>query len=49
MEELKALFLLDVRNVIEMDVVPPAMIINWDHTVVNFMCLSPCGLYGAKT
>ena len=39
-EELKDLFLSDVKSVIEMDEVPPAMVINWDHTEINYVLVS---------
>ena len=39
-EELKELFLSDVKSVIEMDEIPPAMVINWDHTAINYVPVS---------
>ena len=39
-KELKELFLLDVKTVIEMDEIPLAMVINWDHTVINYVPVS---------
>jgi len=36
-EELKVGFLLNVENIIEMEEVPPAMVLNWDHTAVNYV------------
>jgi len=39
-EELKTGFLLDVENIIEMEEVPPAMVLNWDHTAINYVPVS---------
>jgi len=39
-EELKVRFFLDVENIIEMEEVPPAMMLNWDHTAVNYVPMS---------
>ena len=39
-EELKELFLFDVKSVIEMDEIPLAMVINWDHTAINYVPVS---------
>ena len=39
-EELKELFLLDVKTVIEMDEIPLAIVINWDHTAINYVPVS---------
>ena len=36
-EELKKLFLLDVRNIVQMDEVPAQLIINWDQTGINYV------------
>ena len=34
-DETKKLFLLDIKNAIHMDEIPPQLIINWDHTGIN--------------
>ena len=36
-EELKKLFLLDVRNIVQMDEVPAQLIINWDQTGIDYV------------
>jgi len=36
-EELKLGFLLYLENIIEMEEVLPAMVLNWDHTAVNYV------------
>lgn len=39
-EELKALLLSEVNGVIEMDEVPPVIIVNWDHIAINYVPVS---------
>ena len=34
-DEIRDQFLTDVRSVIEMEDVPPSMVINWDHTAMD--------------
>ena len=34
------MFLSDVKSVIEMDEIPPTMVINWDHTAINYVPVS---------
>ena len=29
-------FLLDIQNVVSMDEIPPALVINWDQTAIHF-------------
>ena len=41
-DELKKLFLLDIRNIVQMDEVPTQLIINWDQTVINYVPASNC-------
>ena len=36
-EKLKADFFLDIKNVVYMDEIPPALIINWDQTGINYV------------
>ena len=36
-EEIKQMFMLDVRNVIEMDEIPPDLVINFDQTAVHYV------------
>ena len=36
-DELKKLFLLDIRNIVQMDEVPAQLIINWDQTGINYV------------
>ena len=36
-DELKKLFLLDIRNIVQMDEVPAQVIINWDQTGINYL------------
>ena len=36
-EKLKAEFFLDIKNVVDMDEIPPALIINWDQTGMNYV------------
>ena len=38
-EEIKKGFLLDVRNVMEMDEIPPDLVINFDQTAVHYVLL----------
>ena len=39
-DELKKLFLLDIRNIVQMDEVPAQLIINWDQTGINYVPVS---------
>ena len=36
----KALFLHDVKSIIVMEEIPPQLVINWDHTGINFVPVS---------
>ena len=36
-QERKAQFLFDIKSVIEMEEIPPDLVINWDHTGVNYV------------
>ena len=36
----KALFLHDVKSIIVMEEIPPQLVINWDHTGINFVLVS---------
>ena len=36
-DELKKLFLLDIRNIVQMDEVPAQIIINWDQSGINYL------------
>ena len=36
-DQVKRLFLLDVKNTVLMDEIPPEMIINCDHTAINYV------------
>ena len=36
-DEIRDQFLTDIRSVIEMDDVPPSMVINWDHTAMKIV------------
>ena len=39
-DETKKLFLLDIKNTTLMDEIPPQLIINWDHTGINYVPVS---------
>ena len=39
-DQVKRLFLLDVKNTVLMDEIPPEMIINYDHTAINYVPVS---------
>ena len=39
-DEIKKLFLLDIKGVVAMDEVPPELIINWDQTGLNYVPVS---------
>ena len=39
-DEIKKLFLLDIENIVQMDEVPPELIVNWDHTGINYIPVS---------
>ena len=39
-DELKKLFLLEFNSVVEMDEVPPQLVINWDQTGINYIPIS---------
>ena len=39
-DEIKKLFLLDIKNTTHMDEIPPQLIINWDHTGINYVPVS---------
>ena len=39
-EEMKAQFLFDVKTIVEMADVPPELVINWDHTGLNYVPVS---------
>ena len=39
-DETKKLFLLDIKNTTHMDEIPPQLIINWDHTGINYVPVS---------
>ena len=36
-DELKKLFLLDIRNIVQIDEVPAQLIFNWDQTGINYV------------
>jgi len=36
-EELKKLYLLEFNNVVEMDEIPSELVINWDHSGINYI------------
>ena len=36
-DELKTQFLLDIKVVVEMDEIPPALVINWDQTGIHYV------------
>ena len=42
-DEIKKLFLLDITNNVLMDEIIPEMIINCDHTSINYVCECPLG------
>ena len=39
-DETKKLLLLDIKNTTHMDEIPPQLIINWDHTGINYVPVS---------
>ena len=39
-EELKAQFVFDIKAIIEMEEIPPELVINWDHTGINYVPVS---------
>jgi len=39
-DELKKLYLLEINNVVEMDEIPPELVINWDQTGINYIPVS---------
>ena len=39
-DELRTAFILDVKNVMELDEVPTALVVNWDHTAINYIPIS---------
>jgi len=39
-DEIKKLFLLDIENIVQMDEVPPELIVNWEHTGINYIPVS---------
>ena len=40
-EELKTLFAFDVRCIVEINKIPDSLVINWDHTGVNYTLYVP--------
>ena len=36
-DECKANFLCDVKAIVEMEEIPPALILNWDHTSLKYV------------
>jgi len=38
-DEQRTAFILDVKSVIELNEVPTALVINWDHTAINYIYL----------
>ena len=39
-EELKALFAFDIKSIVQIDKIPDDLVINWDHTGVNYVPVS---------
>ena len=46
-EELKKTFLMDITNIVNMDEIPPRLIINFDQTAINYVP-TPMEKQGAK-
>ena len=40
LQTLKEQFLLDIKNVVSLDDIPPALIVNWDQTGINYVPVS---------
>ena len=40
LQTLKELFLPDIKNVVSLDDMPPALIVNWDQTGINYVPVS---------
>lgn len=47
-EEMKAQFKYDVGAIIEMENVPDELVINWDHTGINYVPTSSWTMAGAQ-
>ena len=39
-EAIKELYLLDIKNVVQMDEIPPDLIVNWDQTGIHYVPVS---------